>query len=364
MFRVLLSAELMLAFAISPRLHAQSDTMSVTLEQCVRMALDQGPMVAAARASYTSAMQEYRGFRSSLYPQLSLQGQAPGYIRSISSVVQPDGTTLFTPQSQATSSVSLSLSQQIPLTGAELSISTGLNRIDLLEGKTKYYRATPVAVMFRQPLFQLNTVWWNSEQEELRKEIGDREWEEAKEDVSLDATNRFFETYLAFMSVENASNNVEINDTLYQISGGRYNVGKIAENDLLQSELALLNARTQKANAEIAYEKAVKALAFAIGLPKLTPLKLIPPEDVPVLRLDPDAAVAQARANRSEMTNLELQKVTAERSVRNAQLSNSFSATLTANAGYNQRASSLTSVYHDLLDQQQLSISFEVPLVQ
>jgi len=348
----------------SASLVAQQDTLSLTLAQCIRSALERGPAVERARELFTSQTESYNSFRSLLYPQLRLQGEAPGFVRSISSIVQPDGTTLFTPQSQASSTVNLSLFQQIPLTGAELRISTGLNRIDLLESHTVLYRSSPLFVIFRQPILQLNSLRWDTEEQDLRKEIADRQWAEALEDISLEVTNRFFETYLAAMSVENARSNVEINDTLYSISVGRYNVGKIAENDLLQSELALLNARTELDNATIAFDRTQKTLAFTIGIPKYTPLKLVPPEDIPSLSLDPDLAVSEAKANRSSVVDMELQKHTADRSVTQAEMSNSFSATLSLSAGLNQRAGTINTAYTNLLDQQQVNVSFDVPLVQ
>ena len=345
-------------------LSAQSDTVSITLDESIAMAYEDGPAMEVARASYRSALASFSSFRAGFYPQLRLQGQAPGYVRSISSVVQPDGTTLFTPSSQASSTLSLSLSQQIPFTGGEIFVSTGLNRIDLVETNSVFYRSTPLSVTFRQPLFQLNTLWWNNEVQTLGKEIADREWKEAREQVAMNITDAFFATYTAAMNVENSRNNVQINDTLYQISIGRDNVGKIAENDLLQSELAALNARTSLSNALIEFERAQKALAFAIGLPKGTPLRLVPPDGVPGLQIDAQRALDEARKNRSDMASIDLQKVQAERAVREADLRNGFSATLTANAGLNQRAGTVSDAYRGLLDQQQLSVSFEVPLVQ
>jgi outer membrane protein TolC len=343
---------------------AQQDTVTLTLSSCIQTALQGGPSLTIARELFTSQRESYDSFRSLLYPQLSLQGQVPGFYRSISSVVQPDGTTKFYPQSQASSTVNLSLSQQIPFTGGELQISSGLNRVDLLETHSILYRSSPLSVTFRQPIFQLNTLRWDMENREMQIDRADRQWVEALEDISLDVTNKFFQTYLASMNVENARNNLQINDTLYQISRGRYNVGKIAENDLLQSELALLNARTQFDNATMAFENARKALAFALGLPKRTPLRLVPPESIPQLTLDPERAIAEAKSNRSDIVDMEIQKHTADRSVVQADLENTFSATLTANAGLNQRADKIPDAYRHLLDQQQLSVSFEVPLVQ
>ncbi|MBI4428690.1 MAG: TolC family protein [Ignavibacteriales bacterium] len=328
------------------------------------MALDEGPTIAAARESYKTAFYSYEAFSSMTYPQLRLQGQAPGYFRSISSVIQPDGTIVFVPQSQANSSLSLSLTQQLPFTGGEISISSGLNRIDLLESQTKFYRSTPLSVTYRQPIFQLNRFHWDSRAQELRLSIAEKQWQEAVEDIAIEVTNRFFETYLAVMSQRNARNNVMINDTLYNISVGRYNVGKIAENDLLQGELALLNAKTQLSSADIAAARAMRTLAFLIGASKETVLELIPPPSVPLLNLDPTAAVAQARNNRSDFAEMSLQTLSAERSLTEARLTNSFSATLSANAGLNQRSETIPLSYQNLLDQQQLSISFEIPLVQ
>ncbi len=342
----------------------QRDTVSLTLSSCIRTALQGGPSLKIAQEMFTSQRESYDSFRSLLYPQLSLQGQVPGFYRSISSVVQPDGTTKFYPQSQASSTVSLSLSQQIPFTGGELQIATGLNRVDLLETNSVLYRSSPLSVTFRQPIFQLNTLRWNLEEREMEIDRANRRWAEALEEISLDITNKFFQTHLASMNVENARNNVQINDTLYQISLGRYNVGKIAENDLLQSELALLNAKTQFDNATMEFQIAQKSLAFALGLPKNTPLRLLPPGSVPKLTLDPQRAIAEAKANRSDVVDMEIQKHSADRSVAQANLENTFSATLTANAGLNQRADKIPDAYRHLLDQQQLSISFEVPLVQ
>ncbi len=354
-----------LLFLMGPAIvPAQPVPMTLTLDGAISMALEKGPAIVVAREDYNASVASYNSFRSSLYPQLRLDGTAPGYARSITPVVQPDGTTLFTPQSQASSTLSLSLSQQIPFTGGVLSVSSGLNRIDLLESNSVFYRSTPLSVMYRQPIFQLNTIWWTSEVQSLGREIAARRWRESREQIAMDVTNAFFAASMASMNVANSRNNVQINDTLYQISIGRYNVGKIAENDLLQSEIALLNARTSLANALIEYERAQKVLAFSVGLPKDTPLQLVAPDGIPELHLEADVALREARQNRSDIASIDLQKLQAERGVRDAELRNMFSATLVANAGLNQRAGSVSEAYRGLLDQQQLNISFEVPLIQ
>ncbi len=53
----------------------------------------------------------------------------------------------------------------------------------------------------------------------------------------------FSDYYTATLGLDNALTNAAVNDTLYTLNKGRLEVGKIGENDLLQSELALLRAR-------------------------------------------------------------------------------------------------------------------------
>jgi len=341
---------------------APADTIALTLADCIRMAQMKGPPGMAARLSYEAKKFRYDSFTASFLPQLSLRGDLPGYYRSINTVILPDGTSIFTPQSQASSSVDLVLSQKIPFTGADLSLSSGLNRIDILDSHSQYYRSSPFTVSLRQPIFRINSMNWDRKEEQLRDRIADREVAEAMEDVAVEITNRFFEFDLAAMNAANAATNLANNDTLYNISRGRFNVGRIAENDLLQSELAFLNAQTELENAVQAYARAQAALRIALGLPPGQVIEAVPPEEVPAVRIDSGVALAHARRNRSDMLAFDLRRLSADRSVEQARSDNLFSATMSASLGFNQRSPVLREAYRNLLDQQQFTVSLDVPL--
>ena len=92
-------------------------------------------------------------------------------------------------------------------------------------------------------VFRANAQSWDREQQELRYTSAERRYLEAREDVALATTAAYFDLYSASVAVANAQTNALTNDTLYTLNKGRFEVGKIGENDLLQSELALLRAR-------------------------------------------------------------------------------------------------------------------------
>jgi len=356
---------LMLAFLVLvdvTTVSAQRGPVSLTLQDCIRLAQANGPLGVMARSAFDSRVSAYRSFAATHYPQLSLQGDVPGYYHSINPIVLPDGSTAFTPQSEASSSLSLGLTQKIPFTGGRVSLLSGLNRIDLMESRSQYYRSKPLTLTLSQPLFQINTMRWDQEAEQIHYKMASRELAEAMEDCAIDITNEFFDLFLASMASSNAASNLAINDSLYKISQGRFNVGKIAENDLLQSELASLNAKTQLENANVGLNRATQSLKAAIGLDSEAFIELVPPTEIPAVQIDPAVALAQALKYRSDILDFDLQLLSAERSVTQAKSDNSFNATVTASIGYNQRAPALPDAYKNLLDQQQFSVGFTIPV--
>jgi outer membrane protein TolC len=166
------------------------------------------------------------------------------------------------------------------------------------------------------------------------------------------------------MALDNAAANVAVNDTLYTLSKGRYEVGKIGENDLLQSELALLRARTTLDGAKLDYDRALAALKLLLDVPQGTDFVIAAPIEIPTVVIDTARAVAEALRNRSQMRDLDLQSLQARRRVDEARLNTGLGATVTASAGLNQTAPGFGDAYRALLDQQRLEVSVQVPLVQ
>lgn len=338
---------------------------SLTLRDAIRMAQDRGLAGNAARNARAAAHWRQRAFSARRLPQLSLTGNLPEYNRAIIPVLQPGGETQFRTQSQTTSSLQLQLVQVVPFTGGRVFASSGLTRIDQNgSGLGRLWQSTPFQIGIQQDLFRPNALAWDGREQSLDDEIAERQYLEAREDVAIATATAFFDLYAARLTLENASSNVAVNDTLYTLSQGRYQVGKIGENDLLQSELALLRARTSLDGARLEYSRAMAALSLLLKVPADSDFAIAAPVDVPVMTVDTAVAVAEALRNRSQMANFDLQKLQADRRVDEARLSSGFGATITAMAGFNQTAPFLNDAYQSLLDQQALTVNVSMPIVQ
>lgn len=345
---------------------ASAPAPALTLQECVRIAREESPLGIAARRDYESAMFDYRAFEASLLPQIGLSGNAPNFVQSINPITQPDGTVQFVPQSQMFSMVSLTANQRVPFTGGDVFLSTGLNRIDLFGDtrSTALWQSVPFQIGIRQPIFQFNSYAFDQQSRALQRTIAERQYVETLETLAMNTTNAFFDAYIAELNLDNANLNRDINDTLYQLSKGRFEVGKISENELLQSELAVMNARVNAARAELTFRRSQYSLQNLLGRSPEAKYTLVPPIQLPFVKVLPERAKAQALANRSEVVNFESRRLAATRTLEQARLNNSFNATLIASLGYNQSNSELPLAYQNLLSQSRANISFQMPILQ
>ena len=337
----------------------------LTLQQAIALAQQQGFASRAALATRTAARYRDRAFYSRLLPQLGLSGTVPSYNRSIIPVTQPDGSTLFKPQDQTNATLSATMSQRLPFLGGDFFVTSSLARLSVSgEDSFHSWSSTPLSFGLRQELLRPNTLAWDRREQPLRAELAERQYLEAREDIALATTNLFFDLYAAQVALANQTRNVAVNDTLFTLNKGRYEVGKIGENDLLQSELALLRARNSLDAAKLEHERALAALRIGLNLPPDAPLAIAVTATVPEFDADTTRAVTEALRNRSSMSDVALQDVQARRRVTEARLSNWAGASVSASYGFNATAPNVSEVYSGLLNAQQFSLGVSLPLWQ
>ncbi len=367
--RVCIILALALGAFVTPTLAVQTappdSSKAITLSEAVALAQQRGHQARAARAARESGRYRHRAYRSGLLPQLSLGGTVPSYNKSIIPVLRDDGSTEFVPQQQTDANVTVTLAQKIPVTGGDLFVSSSLARLRV-SGPAAYqsWSSTPVSVGLRQDILRPNTAAWNGQEDAVRAELDERAYLEAMEDVALQTATLFFDVYAARVALDNAVTNAAVNDTLYRLNTGRFEVGKIGENDLLQSELALLRSRTALESARLEHERATDALRIALDLPSGTTVEVAVTGEVPEFEADTARAVAEALKNRAAVAAVALDDVQARRSVAEARLRSGAGATVQASYGFNATAPEASLAYQNLLEARRFTLSVQVPLWQ
>lgn len=367
-----------LVFAVvvffSANISAQDDSefgRIYTLTEIINIARGQSIASKQAETTRENRFWQFQSYKSNYKPQLGLDGAIPGYNRSFSPITQQDGTIEFRPVMNNSSDINLRLQQPFAPTGATIFLNSGLNRFDnFLEtddlDKYHQYSGNPLEIGLVQPLFQYNRLKWDKKIEPLRYEESLKEYYESLEEISLNTTRRFFDLMLAQITLEIAEKNVANNDTIFKISQGRYNLGSLAENELLQLELQLMNSRQQAAQARLDIENTTLRLKTYVGLPEASELLLFLPEDIPSFNVDEEIALAYAQANRSESISFERRKLEADSEIARAKGETGPQADLFARFGLtnsSMRNGEVSDIYQDPKDQQIVRLGFEIPIM-
>lgn len=353
-----------LVFFVSITCDAQQ-SVKYTLNDVIQLAQKQSPDALMAKHRFRSSYWTYRFFKATYLPNLRLDATIPNINRSIAAVPAQDGSINYTPQSLASYSLNLSLNQEIGFTGGEVFLSTGLSRMDNFtnDTTTSQYLANMINIGIRQPIFNYNPYKWLKKIEPMKYETAKRVVVEQNENIAVTAVDYFFSLLIAQMDRKIAFKNQANYDTLYKIAEGRYTLGKIAENELLQLELNLLKSISEVENAELNYENRFFIFKSYLRLQDDSPVELIPPIITPDFVISPVRALEEAKNNTSEGLDFKRRLLEAESEVDRAKTEGRFNAELFAMFGLTQTSDQLSDTYMNPLDEERIQIGITVPIL-
>ncbi|WNJ17449.1 TolC family protein [Pontibacter sp. G13] len=342
-------------------------TNGLTLETCLQIARKEAPASLVSASIAEASELEYQATRAAILPQISLNANIPGFSRTLTDIIQDDGSLSFRSQNQSFSNVGLRLSQAIPATGGRIQVFSGLQLINTFgedSPNTSTYLSNPVNIFLTQPLFQINNFKWDQRQAKARYDLSQTDYVWELERNALSTSRLFFDLLEAQINLKRAQQNFANNDTILTISRGRFSVGKIAENELLQSELSTMRAQVSVEQAQADYNRSMAALGTALGNQNLNPAFLEIPEILPAKIPSSDLAVSRARQYARLIQAQRLNELQNERAVASAQSDARPSADLQASFGLNQTGTTFEQAYLNPVDRETFSIGLNIPITQ
>ena len=343
--------------------YAGGDTVRLTMSQVIRMAQESSPQAVQARNTFESAWLSYRSYKASMLPTLSLSS-SPSLNRSTNYVTLPDGSELFARSNSMRNNVSLDLSQNVWFTGGTISLSSNLSRLDQLgENPTHSYYSQPLQLSFSQSLNGYNSFKWSRKTEPIEYRRARKQYAETMELVASQAAMVFFNLVSAQTELEIAQLNHAATDTLYTYGLGRYNIGTITENELLQLELNKLNSETSIMSSQMSFDDAVDQLRTFLNLTSDTQIEVVTTDSIPHFTVPLDQAMELARQNSPDIESLELSRLNSESNLAYAKSQAGFKASIYMRLGLAQTADELPESFRNLNDEQSVSVSISIPIL-
>ena len=350
-------------FLIITGSYTLSSQTTMSIEECIALAQSQSAAAKHARHDYQIADYDYKLYRKSLLPMLTLSGELPAFNRTISKITLPDGTESFVAQSSGNYSGSLSVNQAIPFTGGQFYVSSGLQRLDMYQnGTNTSYLANIMNVGIRQPIIAYNPYKWQKRIEPIQYKKAQRTFIEAMENSALQAIELYFSLLEAQLSLTLSIQNKANNDTLLQMAKARFVLEKITEDELLEVEVNNLNLTIQIEELQHSWQDRQAALADFLGLSSGTDLVLIMPFVINK-NIEKEQAYHEALTNGTIELDHQRRLLEAQSNVARARADNGFALNLNASFGLSKNDAVFKDAYRNPLDQEQITLSFTIPIV-
>ncbi|TXD51479.1 MULTISPECIES: TolC family protein [unclassified Polaribacter] len=346
-------------FLLSIKAYCQQQ---ITLDQAIEIAQKKSPEYKALINQNQASYWRYRNFKASFLPQLRLDATLPSYSNSINRLTNDQGEDIFVQTNQARFEGNLSLNQNLAFTGGTLSFSSQVERVDLFTNDATRFAVIPFSINYRQNSLFYNEFKWNKKIEPLIYEEAKRDFIEGMEDISLNTTRRYFALLKAQVQSKIAQSNFSNQDTLFQISKGRFRMGKIAENDLLQIELSVLNSKNEVTTNEINIKRTSQNLSRYLDLESEN-LLLNTPKELSTFTVTVEKALEEATSNRKAVIEFRRRRLEAEQEVAEVRGNNRLQLRLNANFGVSQQGDVFNDLFQDYNQQQNVSVSVGVPIL-
>ena len=339
--------------------------LRLDLKRTIALANDSSLSAFRYQNMYLSGYWEYRSYKAARLPSLSLNLTPAQYYRYITQRYDSQADIdVYREQQMFSAAAGLSLVQNFDLLGGTFYVDTQLDYLrNFGDVNSTQFSTVPFRIGYQQDLLGFNAFRWDRKIEPLKFEKVKKQFIYNSESVSEEAVNYFFSLAMAQADYRLAEENLTTADTLYAIGEQRQKIAAISQADLLTLKLDKVNARNTLKNAEITRKRAMSALATFLNLDKNTYIEIDLPSRPRYVDIPTDRALLLAKENNPTYLEQRQNVLEAEREVDRTKKESRFNASVNASVGFNQVADNLGAAYRNLLQQDLVSLTVSIPLV-
>ena len=339
--------------------------LRLDLKRTIALANDSSLSAFRYQNMYLSGYWEYRSYKAARLPSLSLNLTPAQYYRYITQRYDSQADVdVYREQQMFSATAGLSLVQNFDLLGGTFYVDTQLDYLrNFGDVNSTQFSTVPFRIGYQQDLLGFNAFRWDRKIEPLKFEKVKKQFIYNSESVSEEAVNYFFSLAMAQADYRLAEDNLATADTLYAIGEQRQKIAAISQADLLTLKLDKVNARNTLKNAEITRKRAMSALATFLNLDKNTYIEIDLPSRPRYVDIPADRTLLLAKENNPTYLEQRQNVLEAEREVDRTKKELRFNASVNASVGFNQVADNLGAAYRNLLQQDLVSLTVSIPLV-
>ena len=326
------------------------------------------PEAIKAKLYHENSNYIYDNFKKGFLPSIAFSLRPASFNRSYRVLQNPtDGSYSYVEDFANNSSVGMSVSQKIGITGGTINVGSNLNMLNEFYNKRNSFSTQPFSIGYSQMLFGGAAADFK-----FTKKIEQKKNAKAAKDYCSSITNIqreavwfYMDLFLAKVAMELAIKNEALSDTLLRASSINYENGRMAENEYLQMQIQAANDRFATENYKKEFETYLRRLLDYLGITDIYNEYIIesPNFDLPII-LNFDMVIEYAEKNSPFTLGQNIKFIETEKSIHSARFQDRFKSNINFNWGMNQYAPVFTDAYKNAASQQSISIGLQIPVFQ
>jgi outer membrane protein TolC len=354
-----------IAFFASVSVFSQQDTIHFTLDNVIDLASKNSIDAFQIKNMYRASYWEFRYFKADRLPSLTLSATPLDFNHYRSKEYNFEtNEEEYVQREYLNSNFNLSLSQNVVLTGGNLFLQSELGMVkNLGHSQRDSYQSTPISIGYQQSLNGYNALKWKARIEPVKFERAKKELIESREALSIKAVDKFFNLAGAQIQLNIAENNLSSADTLYRIGKGRFQVGTVTQDELLNLELNLLKAKQSLNVSRSEVNRAQVDLNSFLSLDKNTIIQCIIPSEIPDLQVSAGEVIDKAMENNPIVLEHQQRLMEQDQTVARTRSEAGFNTSIFALYGLDQSSPEFSEVYKDPGNSQRFRLGVSIPIV-
>ncbi len=336
-------------------------TLNDAIELAKKYSVDYQENKVAFIADYLSFKHYQLGFR----PEISFSFNPISYNRSYTERYDYENNiTTYRETNTLSSNGGINISQAIPFTGGNISVSSDISRLQNFgQSSQTSFTASPLRIRVSQPLFTYNAYKWEKKEMPLKLKLAKIRLLQQEQELNQKSAELYFELVKAYQLHELAVFEVQSSDTLFEAGKNLLEINRITPLQLADLQLKRVNAALVLAQRAQQLNNTRFALNKHLGGHLPMDAKPLNTDTLPNIEIYAAHILSRAREANPFYLEIEQERLKLEKAIDAQEKRNQFSASLNVSYGLNQAGTSIAEAYNKPTEQQAGSLSLTIPVV-
>lgn len=336
----------------------------LSLEQALQVAQSNSPTILKTRLNLTRSQENLNAQNAALKSNFSLTINPVSYNqnRALNTSLSSYNTT-----KDVQSSGAFTISQPLLLTDATISLVDNFSYFNSFENQlfpkqTGTTYNNDLSIRINQPLFTYNRTKLQLKTLQLQLENAQLNYAMQLLTMERNVTQAFYSVYQQQQSLEIADQAYQNMQKSYEISKNKVSAGISAQSEMFQAELNLETTKSDFQNRRVSFENAKDDFKTLVGMDLYEDILVIPNIAVDTIKIDIAFAIDQGLKSRMELRQRQISIESSLLDLVVTKSLNEFKGNLGLAFGINGNNSKLPDIYSDPKNNENVSLSFQVPL--